>query len=541
MTAKEKIRPTLIFMSLAACLSQGAILDCDWPQAYHDLEHTACSNATSNLSFEGLELRCIYETNGRATAPVAADINSDNRSEIIFGSGDGTLYVIDKDCTRVWSYDAGGAVSKPGVFDLQNDSILTILFGSEDGMVYALDAYGNEAWTYETNGSIKASPIAAALDYSNGLEVAVASGDGRLYIFDNKGREIKSFDLYSPISSTPAIGDIDSDGGPDILVGTETRGLKIFDYRGLRRWDFPAGEVSTPLVADVNGYGNPEIFIGSGDGRLYYLFYSEYQDGSSRKCDRNGNCTLEPIMSSSIVSGWNIETGDGIVAAPIAVDFENDTKKEILAGSLDRTLYIMNSSGKVRKKHSVNGKVSSGAAAADLDGDLKPEIVFGSEDGIVHILNSSGFRRWSYDTGGAIKEPPALADLERDGKLEIIFASANRIYVFGNEPDEVPTTTTSSTSTSTSSSTTSSSSSSSSTTTTSTSSTTSTVIFHAEAISLNTSGFLLYMTGFLLLCAVVYAACDLAHDRFIVPRKEAGRYKKDLASIQKSHREKPGK
>jgi type II secretory pathway pseudopilin PulG len=93
------------------------------------------------------------------TSPALCNIDSDDSLEVIVGSNDGMIYCLDGDPTDgvdegisdsggsnydiIWEYDTGGSgfwVSSPVVADINNDNKLEVIIGDMDGVVWCLNA-----------------------------------------------------------------------------------------------------------------------------------------------------------------------------------------------------------------------------------------------------------------------------------------------------------------------------------------------------------------------------------------------------------------
>ena len=288
------------------------------------------------------------------------------------------LFNITKEnMTLLWKFTTNGRVtSSPTVADIDGNGRMEIVFGSDDKNLYVLRENGTLLWKFTTNGRVTSSPTVADIDGNGRMEIVFGSWDGNLYVLTGNGNRIFTYSVKSPIESSPAIGDINGDQELEIVFGTNNNRLYALNYRRFLVWTYQTVDdvVSSPAVVDINKDGIDEIIIGSCDGKIYCLKYSKFYS-------ENKN------LMSGLFPLWSIQTGNDVFMSP---------------------------------------------AVGDIDRDGKMEIIFGSGDNILYILNSSGFCWWHYKVNGTIKSSPAIGDLDNDGNLEIVIGSdSNDLYVFG--------------------------------------------------------------------------------------------------------------
>ncbi|ODS40855.1 MAG: hypothetical protein A7315_07525 [Candidatus Altiarchaeales archaeon WOR_SM1_79] len=444
----------------------------DWSKFRHDLKNTGCYEGESSLSYDNLSLLWIFETDGWVrSSPAVADINNDNKLEIVFGSDNGFLYALDFSRAGLWSFQTGGRIrSSPLIADINNDDKVEIIFGSDDGFLYVLNSEGSLLWSFRTEGAIVSSPVAVDINDGFGMEIVFGSMDENLYILNPKGEVLKKFELKGAVESSPAIADFDRDGRLDIIVGTNSYNAYVLSYPGTKRMAFSTeGKVvASPVIVG----STPRIVIASTSGKVYALKYSESKVNEG-----------EGYIKARINHAWNYSTENEIVSSAAAGNLVGSGYEEIVFGSMDKNLYVLDAyNGKLLKKYLTNAPICSSPAIANIDGENGSEIIFGSDDGMLYIMNSSWERVWSYECKGAIKTSPVIADLNDDGRSEIIVgADDNRLYVFSSV-ERLPATTTTTTSTTTSTTPT------TSTSTTSTTPTTTTTLFVKPEIKIEEIG-----------------------------------------------------
>ncbi|MFQ6041223.1 MAG: FG-GAP-like repeat-containing protein [Candidatus Poribacteria bacterium] len=240
----------------------------------------------------------------------------------------------------LWYFEVAPVVSTPAIGDIDDDGQLEVVIGSSDGNLYVLDgATGAVEQSYATFNSIESSAGLADFDGDGDLEIVVGSNDSNVYFIN--GDEVVSYPTGAPVHSSPAIGDVDGDGDFEVIIGSDDGNIYCFDYNPADmtvalNWSQPTeGAVwSSPALVnrqDVSPYdkdwpmfrNNPhrtgfydsisssaeswlDIYVGSEDGYLYLL---HGEDGMI--IDR-------------------FRTGGPIHVSPSVADIDGDSHLEIL-------------------------------------------------------------------------------------------------------------------------------------------------------------------------------------------------------------------
>lgn len=230
-------------------------------------------------------------------------IGPDN--EIVFGSGDGSIYCLEANGSMRWTYvtedwvDGSPAIANGTVYigawddylyalhlDSGNlkwkfatgslllaspavDADENIYFGSSDSLFYSLNANGELRWTYVTDRglAIDSSPALS----KDGSTVYFGTDEGNLLALNTSNGSLRwSYSvpvidggLGVEIKSSPAIG---SDGS--IVFGCSNGFLYVLNPDGSLAWDFQAGDSidSSPAISS-----DGTIVFASRDGYLYAI------------------------------------------------------------------------------------------------------------------------------------------------------------------------------------------------------------------------------------------------------------------------------
>jgi hypothetical protein len=314
------------------------------------------------------------------SAPVVEDIDHDGRKEILFGTRDGKIYLLDLNGKVKWKYSITESMNDvdlmfldseemhsinatPNIGDINNDGKHEIVFGSELGFIYALSNEGTLLWKFKTDGPIRASALIEDLNNDGHKEIIFGSTDNHLYILTSAGKLIMKLKVNSGIESCPAV----------IKKTTQ------------------------------------QIVFGSNDGTLYSI-------------DFNGKLL------------WRFKTEGKISAQPVIAELFDDKTENIVVGSFDNYVYCLDTSGRLLWKFKTDGSICSKVAVGDINNDGKLELVFGSCDNKIYAIKFDGEKIWDYETNFWVTISPIITDMDGDGTPEIIAGSYDHnIYILDSE------------------------------------------------------------------------------------------------------------
>lgn len=186
---------------------------------------------------------------------------------------------------------------------------------------------------------------------------------------------------------------------------------------------------SSPFIVDWNNDGLKDMVIGSSDGRIS-LYLSEEQpqsDGTKKVVLVNKG----PIQAD----GSDINAGSR--AVPYVVDYNNDSKKDLLAGNSDGYIYLylnigeenaplLTSAGTIRDKNGDEIKLTNSAPVMiDYNNDGKKDLVVGSSDGSVRLYLNNG-------TDAAPKFVPSSQLTTADGVTISVGSNSKPFFVDWN-------------------------------------------------------------------------------------------------------------
>jgi hypothetical protein len=175
--------------------------------------------------------------------------------------------------------------------------------------------------------------------------------------------------------------------------------------------------LSSPVIADVNGDGHPDVITADLSGMLHVL------DG------RNGRDLPGWPQLVQVIPGQTV----AVESSPTVADLDHNGQKEIIvgAGSIDVPgqqggVVAFNANGTVRWRIQMMTEAGESGvvgtpAVGDVNGDGYPEVVFGSFDHRIYVVNRFGqaLPGFPIDSLDTIWDSPALYDDAHIGRMDI--------------------------------------------------------------------------------------------------------------------------
>ena len=535
------------------------------------------------LDYQTGELRWKQETNGWVRAVFSYDIDKDEKSEILVGSGDKHIYLFDRQGHVLAKHNMGHAIQRIFAADVDNDGQIEILVSTTGkdlaALIYHHEEYAvkgrfEQKWRHKFDKRF-ISLCVTDIDNDQNIEIIAGSDDKHIYILDAQGKIIWQHNhRYRVFSIYPY--DIDNDGMPELLIGTEHdrvramrirarahRGLegKIRQYyRQLEKtepetlreltvnehmliedlthrhmkerptlkqaqdfmqqgehtqalstllelqqnrvepmlYEDSSGHIHTVCLRHtardhrreiivVNTDGDVRAFSASGrrlwseqlndhilDVQTGFLDHSSQEEivacssgrrvyvlsGARKRRDKfidtwmssicvrptnNHNKGFAEIIIGSedkklFIYESSLDTPVGTIDTPEGIRVvrahtsHSGNEPEIIAASLRTCVYAYSRNGTLLWEYETRDHIRS-ICIKDIDGDGEAEILIGSEDRNIHVLDSTGHLLWRFYLPHSALAIDA-ADIDHDGHTEILVGCADGyLYVFNSDGD----------------------------------------------------------------------------------------------------------
>ena len=244
------------------------------------------------------DLLWIFYTGDRVWAsPAVGDVDNDGRVEVVIGSTDSNVYVLDGPTGSLeYAFSTAEAVyASAALANLDGDAFTEMVIGSTDDSIYCFQWDGVTAsteWVYPTGGDVFSSAAIGDVDRDGSLEMVVGSIDGSVYSISASGNMEWSYPTGGPVYSSPALANTD-----EVL-------MYAMDWPMFRNNPSRTGLYTTPPPTHL------DVYVGSDSGHLYLL------DGDD----------------GSLIDRFPVYTGSkgGIHTSPSVADVDGDNKLEIL-------------------------------------------------------------------------------------------------------------------------------------------------------------------------------------------------------------------
>ena len=347
------------------------------------------------------------------TVPIAADLDSDGRVEILVRDASGRIRVLaaeaegvhelpfpDVRCDRRGGLSRGGGIT---ACDLDSDGRRELIF-LQRGRLCVADSAGQVL--FRSDEADLHCPTVGHFNRDRVKDVA-AYCKGRWIAFDWQRKSV-IWDAVTPDSNVVAAWDVDRDGLDD-LAGKHGPVFLLDGASGRTLWKSFRREMCAlglGTFADLTG-----------DGRQEILITGEYTNTA-------WHVTGENLWWIGWSSGGNKEHYAAVA------DVNRDGAKDVGISSNHGVFYCVDGrDGRQLWTFDIGRKVTlTHPAAADLDGDGKPEFVFGTMAGRLIVLNGEdGSVAKTMDFHEPVG-PSIVADVDRDGIAEVMFVCDSALH-----------------------------------------------------------------------------------------------------------------
>lgn len=361
-------------------------------------------------------------TAGSSYAPLtAADLNGDGRLEVVFGSPNAGVYAIQWNGTLLWRYAAPATIDYlTSVADVDGDGELEVLFATNSASEYRLHALSADGQTIEwsTSGiptkSVDSLAAIADVDGDGIMEIFMGSTDRILYAINGStGAERWRVTLGGANwAHGTAVGNVTEGPELEIVMTTATGVFYLIRADGSVVWSLQPGSnaaIVTPSLGDFESDGDLDIVAG---------------DSSN-----NGNMFVIRADQSVV---WSVPTTSNQYGGQILVDWEDDGLLETVFAMTRRNQIrsVTAPIGATQWTYTTGGNTYGVPIAADVNLDGVEEILVGSFDNSLHVIDRNGAMVAQYAAPDAVTATPVVADLDGDGRMEIVFSSRTKTYAY---------------------------------------------------------------------------------------------------------------
>lgn len=235
--------------------------------------------------------------------------------------------------------------------------------------------------------------------------------------------------------------------GKSLVLGTSSKQLWVVNANGLvaAGWPrtLPGQVVSSAAVGNLGGgNGATDLVVGFGGGAFPPADPADV--GGVRAFERDGTALWTVLSANDIPSHSSFPLG--VVSTPAIADIDGDGINEVVWGSYDGHIYVVDGRNGAAKPGNwplfVRDTIWSSPVLHDLDGDGKLEIIIGTDShadptanppgvpptingGRLHVLTTVGteFPGFPYDVDQIIMASPVVGDITGDGTPKIVFGT----------------------------------------------------------------------------------------------------------------------
>ncbi len=301
------------------------IYDVDNNNTQEVIVPSSCNPKTFCLNGTNGSVKWVCNTRGSDSPPTIADIDNDNKPEIIHGEFNGYVICINAENGSVaWEIlvDPNSWVqTAPTIVDLDGDGQLDFVvatwnFNNKDSVFAYKGNTQQRLWAYPVHSHMYHGTAVADLDLDGKPELVIGAYNDTLYCLNGENGSVNwKYKGAGYIGGPASLGDLDFNGVCDVVFpnGSHITALKS---NGTLKWDYAIPNFGQcfrgAALADINNDYNLDVVFGNDKGILTAL---------------NGT-TGSPLWNLNLATHYG-NAQYQLLHAPVIADFNNDDTLDV--------------------------------------------------------------------------------------------------------------------------------------------------------------------------------------------------------------------
>jgi len=443
---------------------------------------TGHDNGTVNVWNANGVLIWRYKTPRRVICLLADDINGDGKSEVVIGSEDHRVYIIDENGNLLDIFQVNHWIFNVDTCDIGEERLRRLFIGVFEGDVHIYKHYkehDSRTLRVKQHGILSLA-VERLLPNQEEPQIIIGSSDRNVSVVDLHGNLLWRFEVGYGHRVLIAKAIPGEDPTVKIIVGAELGGAyaynirlipglvdsihKTFELLGIRslialNLPIELGNLLRtfvaldPIVHEANitnlrlaiqrSQLEDAIFLGmelwwnklefrwsyETGGRIYALSASDLKkDGHVAILVGSEDGNLHALDANDGHMLWKFQAKGGIRG--VSADyFDNvSTLAEIAIASVDGNVYLLDHKGFPMWNFQTE-KWGLYTFIKDVDNDIEKEVIVGSDDYGIYAFRRTGQLMWRFGTNDRVRALTAN-DIDNDGFSEIIAGSDDRwVYI----------------------------------------------------------------------------------------------------------------
>lgn len=354
-----------------------------------------------------------------------ADMNGDSISDIIAGSNEGYIYVLNGlNGEQLWNYSVESSVINLLLEDINGDSTPEIIFGTVKGNIYVINNSKSLLWSFPTWLRLDKLLFGNLTGTSNHQLVLVS--DNNLIAYDHTGTALWNRTVKGTIRDI-RVADLNGDGIDEIsLTTSKYRVYTLNGTDGAIIWTHITEDLPTFLtIGNFQGDANQEIIYSTEEdycvildgiqGTTLLNFTTDSIVRGLYRANLLNNSYDDLLIHTGLAAGqnvsafsgnefnllWNFTTPYGFTAIKTA-DYLPSNYDEVILSSIDNRLYVVDSNGLLQRNISISRSVNL-ISLHELTGAGPQELVFGLSNNHISVLDGDTLNQlWLSEQGTTI-------------------------------------------------------------------------------------------------------------------------------------------